>query len=108
MRRITPEILKQIMPYAPRAGRENAAPLITATAYHYKITNAPRLRMWLATLAAESGELKYQEEIASGAAYENRADLGNVVAGDGRRFKGHGRIQITGRDAHTANTDYLR
>ncbi|ATW62884.1 endolysin [Corynebacterium phage phi673] len=53
-----------------------------------------------AQLGHESVGLKYQEEIASGSAYEWRADLGNTVAGDGVRFKGHGWIQVTGRGNH--------
>ncbi len=56
-----------------------------------------RLAHFMAQLAHESGGFRYMEEIASGQAYEGRADLGNVVAGDGKLFKGRGVLQITGR-----------
>lgn len=52
---------------------------------------------FMAQCGHESGGFRYMEEIASGAAYEGRKDLGNVVAGDGKRYKGRGPIQLTGR-----------
>ena len=61
------------------------------------LDNSLRLIHFLAQLAHESGNFRYMEEIASGAAYEGRKDLGNTQAGDGKRYKGRGPIQLTGR-----------
>ena len=55
----------------------------------------------------ESCGLRYPLEIASGADYEWRDDLGNVNQGDGVKFAGTGFIQVTGRYWHQQFSDYL-
>jgi hypothetical protein len=47
-------------------------------------------------------------ELASGDAYEGRQDLGNTRTGDGRRFKGSGAIQLTGRYNYQRFADYIK
>lgn len=71
----------------------------------YKIEKPLEVVYFLATIAVESAELRYAEEIASGAAYEGRKDLGNTVRGYGKRFKGRGLIQITGFKNYKAYSD---
>lgn len=63
--------------------------------------------MFIAQIAHESAGFRYREEIASGAAYEGRHDLGNTHPGDGRRFKGRTYIQITGRHNYRAVSEAL-
>ena len=60
-------------------------------------TTVKRAAMFCAQIGEESISLTAPTELASGAEYEGRADLGNTHPGDGVRFKGRGFIQITGR-----------
>ena len=91
------DVLQGIMIYAKRS----LAALFLTPLIHTMATNgidsALRKAHFLAQLAHESGDLRYREELASGDAYEGRVDLGNTKPGDGRRFKGRGLIQLTGR-----------
>ncbi len=98
---ITEQQVRQMM---PNAGRRLDAhwPYINPALERAAIDTPARIAAFLAQLAHESGEYRWMEEIADGSAYEGRADLGNIQPGDGRRFKGHGPIQITGRANHQA------
>lgn len=77
-------------------------PHLNAAMGEFWVTTARRISHFLGQLGHESVGLKYMEEIADGSAYEGREDLGNVYAGDGRRYKGRGPIQLTGRANYRA------
>lgn len=72
----------------------------------FGITTPLRLCHFLAQLAHESAGFRTTREYASGVAYEGRKDLGNTKPGDGKRFRGRGLIQCTGRaNAREAGDD---
>lgn len=99
---MTPEQLLTIMPFATRARAETYAPLLTATMQEFEIDTPKRKAAFIAQVGHESGSLKYTLELADGSAYEGRKNLGNVEPGDGKRFKGRGLMQITGRANYEA------
>lgn len=93
---MTLEQLIKIMPYSTsRAGA--FVVFLNEAMQEFGIDTPLRQASFIAQVAHESGQLRYTQEIASGAAYEGREDLGNTEPGDGVRFKGRGLIQITGR-----------
>src|SRR5882762_2402858 len=104
---ITDDELRQVMPNCAAAKRTAYLPFIQQAMAEFGITSYLREAAFLAQLAHESAELRFMEEIASGAAYEGRKDLGNTQPGDGTRYKGRGPIQLTGRANYKKFSDLL-
>jgi putative chitinase len=86
----TPHMASQLAPAAAKY-----APL-------YGINSALRVKHFIGQTGHETMGYRYLREIASGAAYEGRKDLGNIQPGDGRKFRGRGLIQVTGRSNYAA------
>lgn len=94
---------QQLLQILPNAGAKAGvfAPALNTAMQRYQIVGTNRVAAFIAQIGHESGQLVYVREIwgptAAQRGYEDRADLGNTVAGDGLKFRGRGLIQITGR-----------
>lgn len=103
--------LQQIMPQLPKEKRDAYIWFLNKAMAKCQIDTPRRAAAFLAQLAHESGELKYMEEIwgptAAQKRYEWRKDLGNNQLGDGKRYKGRGPIQLTGRANYKKYGDLL-
>lgn len=106
---ITKSLLRQIFPATPAPLTDRFVEPFNLILPKYAVTNKKRFCAFIATAGIESDRLRVTSEYASGAAYEDRKDLGNVREGDGKRYKGHGIFQNTGRWNHWKVTvAYLR
>jgi putative chitinase len=82
-------------------------PFLVDTIAKNDIDTPLRTAMFIAQGAWESKGFTDFEEDASGQAYENRKDLGNVNPGDGVKYKGRGVFEVTGADNYAKLSKYL-
>lgn len=99
---LTPAQFIACMPAISPLRAASLFPFVVRAMEEAQINTPQRQACFLAQLGHESFSLRYMEELASGAAYEGRHDLGNTQPGDGKRYKGRGPIQLTGRANYRA------
>ncbi len=75
--------------------------------WDYEIRTPEQVAHFISQCCHESDHFRTVKEYADGSAYEGRRDLGNTQAGDGKRFRGRGYIQVTGRANYTAMAEEL-
>lgn len=97
MTKLTKDMLKKIAPYAKDHILTALVDPLNEHLPKYGLDNKTRVKHFLAQAAHETAGFKTLEEYASGVAYEGRKDLGNTQKGDGKRYKGRGIFQLTGR-----------
>lgn len=108
---LTAPQLKAICIYSKAAVLESFVTPLNRAMDEFEINTPLRMAAFIAQVAHESGSFNYLQELASGHAYDDRKDLGNLEpeaiataklarTTAGRFYRGHGVIQITGYYNH--------
>lgn len=104
---------RRAVPKALKRDLEKYYPYLESAMHQFEVDTPNRVDYLIAQVAHESMSFYTMEELASGRAYERRADLGNLMpealraahakgTTTGRFYKGHGAIQVTGYFNHKA------